>query len=83
MLKARITYKDALIEGEASSKRELEDALEAALNAISRMNNGTHAVKAFREPETQAAPTLVRDAPPQPTQAAGGTPPPHKLQYAA
>lgn len=62
MIKARIPVGDTSIEIEAVTKLELEDALEAALNVVMRMN--VMPQKAYREPETPLATGPVREFPP-------------------
>lgn len=76
MLKARIPIGDTLVEVEATTKLELEDALEAAVNVARRMN--VNPQKAYREPETPSASSLIRESPP--AQAGGDDPPSEPLE---
>lgn len=73
MLKAKITYRETPIEAEADTKRDLEDALEVALNVVARLNIAP--LQAYREPETLGAGSTVREPPPQ-LKAVGGDIPP-------
>lgn len=75
MLKARVPIGGIAVEVEAATKPELEDALEAALNVAMRINMTPQ--KAYREPETPSAASLVRETPPV---QAGGDNPLQKLQ---
>lgn len=76
MLRAKITYRETPIEAEADTKRDLEDALEVALNVVVRLNLAPP--QAYREPETQGAGGIPSVPPPEATQPLGGaTPPKH------
>lgn len=72
MLKARVPIGSTSVELEAFTKRELEDALEAALNVAMRLN--TMQRKAYREAETPSVGSPAREFPP--VQAGGDTAPP-------
>ena len=73
MLKARVPIGSTSVELEAFTKRELEDALEAALNVAMRLNTMQH--KSYREAETPSVGSPVRESPP--VQAGGGLYPSH------
>lgn len=76
MLKAKITYREMPIEAEANTKRDLEDALEAALNVVARLNLSP--LQAYREPETHGTGVIPSVPPPEATQPLGGATPPEE-----
>lgn len=76
MLKAKITYRETPIEAEADTKRDLEDALEVALNVVARLNLAP--LQAYREPETLGLGAIPSVPPPEATQPLGGATPPQQ-----